>query len=78
MNIDDFADIGKSVADSVSRAINSGNFSNLKNEINRKVNDVTDRARNMRGASSNANPYSSTYRRSTTPPPSYNYQNRNY
>ena len=78
MNIDDFADIGKSVADSVSRAINSGNFSNLKNEINRKVNDVTDRARNMRGASSNANPYSSTYRRSTTPPPNYNYQNRNY
>ncbi|MBQ3903152.1 MAG: hypothetical protein II745_07250, partial [Lachnospiraceae bacterium] len=60
MNIEDFADIGKSVADSVSRAVNSGNFSNLKNEINRKVNDVTDRARNMRGASSNANPYSST------------------
>lgn len=78
MNFDDFADVGKTIADSVSRAVNSGNFSNLKSEINRKVNDVTDRARRDMGASSNANPYSSTYRRSTTPPPNYNYQNRNY
>ena len=69
MNFDDIADVGKSIADSVSRAVNSKDFSNLGNEIKNKVNDVTDRARRNMGASSNANPYSSTYRRSTTPPP---------
>ena len=76
MNFDDIADLGETIANSVGRAVSSGNFSNLGKEISRKVNDVTDRAQRNKGASSNANPYSSTYRRSTTPPPNnFNYQN---